>query len=147
MSPLLHKNDDGSDRPRHGHLPSIHDLAPYIGQIAADIAATPLEEFAAQLMTRYFIPEYVPASQIEMEVSVSRISWELIPDNSGEHVGQQIPDAFIFLEDLVMEAAQLLLNAGLVIERRGLSSTRRGRQALASGSVRQILDQVYARHA
>jgi hypothetical protein len=38
------------------------------------------------------------------------------------------------------------LPSGLVIERRGLATTRRGRQALASGTRGQILDQVYARH-
>ncbi len=51
MSPLQHKDDD-SDGRRHGRLPSLYDLVPYIQQMASDIAATPLEQFAAQLMTR-----------------------------------------------------------------------------------------------
>src|SRR5215469_3033709 len=147
MSPLFHKDDDSSEGPRHGHLPSLYDLVPYIEQTAADIAAMPLEQFAAQLMSRYFIPEYVPASQVQNTVSIDQISWDLLPDNSGERLGMQTPDAFIFLIELVIEAVQLLQNAGLVMERRGLTSTRRGRQALASGTVGQILGQVYARHA
>jgi hypothetical protein len=147
MSPLFHKDDDSSDGPRHGRLPSLYDLVPYIEQTAADIAAMPLEQFAAQLMTRYFVPEYVPASQVSNVVNADQISWDLLPDNSGERLGQQTPDAFIFLVELVIEAVQLLQTAGLVIERRGLTTTRRGRQALASGTVEQILNQVYARHA
>ena len=147
MSPLFHKDDDSSDGPRHGRLPSLYDLVPYIEQTAADIAAMPLEQFAAQLMTRYFVPEYVPASQVSNVVNADQISWDLLPDNSGERLGQQTPDAFIFLVELVIEAVQLLQPAGLVIERRGLTTTRRGRQALASGTVEQILNQVYARHA
>ena len=147
MSPLHHKDDDGSDGRRHGHLPSLYDLVPYIEQITADIAATPLEQFAAQLMTRYFVPEYLPASQIPTVVSINQITWDFLPDNSGERLGQQTPDVFIFLEELVIEAVQLLQNAGLVMERRGLATTRRGRQALAAGTVGQILGQVYARHA
>jgi hypothetical protein len=107
----------------------------------------PLEQFAAQLMNRYFVTEYVPASQVQNVVNADQISWDLLPDNSGERLGQQTPDAFIFLVELVLEAVQLLQTAGLVIERRGLTTTRRGRQALASGTVEQILGQVYARHA
>ena len=107
----------------------------------------PLEQFAAQLMTRYFIPEYLPESQIPSVVSVTQITWDLLPDNSGERLGRQTPDAFIFLEEMVIEAVQLLQTAGLVMERRGLATTRRGRQALAAGTVGQILGEVYARHA
>jgi hypothetical protein len=147
MSPLFHKDDDSSEGLKHGRLPTLYDLVPYIEQTAADIAAMPLEQFAAQLMTRYFVPEYVPASQVSNVVNADQISWDLLPDNSGERLGQQTPDAFIFLVELVLEAVQLLQTAGLVIERRGLTTTRRGRQALAGGTVEQILDQVYARHA
>lgn len=146
MSPLLHRDDDSTEGRRHGRLPSLYDLVPYIEQTAADIAATPLEQFAAQLMSRYFTAEYVPESQIPSVVSVNQITWDLLPDNSGERLGQQTPDVFIFLEELVIEAVQLMQNAGLVMERRGLATTRRGRQALASGTVGQILGQVYARH-
>src|SRR5215472_3694348 len=124
MSPLHHKEDDSDDGRRHGRLPSLYDLVPYMEQTAADIAATPLEQFAAQLMSRYFVAEYVPASQIPGVVSVDQITWDLLPDNSGERLGQQTPDAFIFLEEMVTEAVQLLQNAGLVMERRGLATTR-----------------------
>ena len=61
---------------------------------------------------------------------------------------------------MVTEAVQLLRTAGLVMDRRykvgqdhaysqwleGLVTTRRGRLALASGTVGQILAQVHARH-
>ena len=50
--------------------------------MTADIAATPLEQFAAQLMTRYFIPEYLPASQIPTVVTINQITWDFLPDNS-----------------------------------------------------------------
>ena len=119
----------------------------------------PLEQFAAQLMTRYFTADYMVASQITSMVAVDTICWDLLPDNSGEHAGEPIPDAFFSLQDLVTEAVQLLRIAGLVMDRRykagqghaysqwldGLVTTRRGRSAVASGAVEQILDQVYAR--
>jgi hypothetical protein len=147
MSPLFHKDDDSSDGQRHGRLPSIYEIVPYIEQTATEIAAMPLEQFAAQLMTRYFHADYIWASQVQNVVDADQISWDLLPDNSGERLGQQTPDAFILLIELVIEALQLLQNAGLVMERRGLTTTRRGRQALAAGTVGQILDQVYTRHA
>jgi hypothetical protein len=117
-----------------------------------------LEEFAAQLMTRYFTTEYLRASQITSLVSVDTISWDLLPDNSGEHLGEPIPDAFFSLQDLVTEALQLLRTAGLVMQRsykvgqdhansqwlEGLVTTRRGRSALADGTVPQILSRVSA---
>ena len=98
-------------------------------------------------MTRYFHADYVPESQIQTVVTINQITWDMLPDNSGERLGQQTPDQFIFLEEMVIEAVQLLQNAGLVMERRGLATTRRGRQALATGTVGQILSQVYAHHA
>jgi hypothetical protein len=74
------------------------------------------------------------------------------------HAGEPIPDAFFSLQDLVTEALQLLRTAGLVMERSykvrqghpdsqwldGLTTTRRGRWALANHTVGQILGQVYA---
>jgi hypothetical protein len=146
MSPLHHHDDDSNDGRRHGRLPTLYDLVPYIQQTATELAATPVEQFAAQLMSRYFHADYVPESQIQTVVTINQITWDMLPDNSGERLGQQTPDQFIFLEEMVIEAVQLLQNAGLVMERRGLATTRRGRQALATGTVGQILGQVYARH-
>jgi hypothetical protein len=57
--------------------------------MTADIAATPLEQFAAQLMTRYFIPEYLPASQIPTVVTINQITWDFLPDNSGTMHGKR----------------------------------------------------------
>jgi hypothetical protein len=160
MSPLFQRNDDNSEGRRHGRLPSLYELGPQLDQIVASVAAIPLEQFAAQLMTRYFTAGYMVASQITSMVGVDTICWDLLPDNSGEHAGEPIPDAFFSLQDLVTEAVQLLRTAGLVMDRRykvgqdhaysqwldGLVTTRRGRLALASGTVGQILDQAYARH-
>lgn len=112
-----------------------------------------LEQFAAQLMTRYFTTDYMVASAITSMVAVDTICWDLLPDNSGEHVGEPIPDAFFSLQDLVSEAVQLLRTAGLVMERSykvgqdhsysqwlsGLVTTRRGRSALANNAVAQAL--------
>ena len=160
MSPLFHRAGDGTadDGQRHGHLPSLFELGPQVGEVVNSVAAQPLEEFAAQLMTRYFTTEYLRASQITSLVSVDTISWDLLPDNSGEHLGEPIPDAFFSLQDLVTEALQLLRTAGLVMERsykvgqdhahsqwlEGLVTTRRGRSALADGTVPQILSRVSA---
>ena len=160
MSPLFHRADDGTeaDGQRHGHLPSLFELGPQVGEVVNSVATQPLEEFAAQLMTRYFTTEYLRASQITSLVSVDTISWDLLPDNSGEHLGEPIPDAFFSLQDLVTEALQLLRTAGLVMQRsyrvgqdhansqwlEGLVTTRRGRSALADGTVPQILSRVSA---
>ena len=160
MSPLFQKNDDSSQGRGHGRLPSLCELGPQLDQVVAGAAAVPLEQFAAQLMARYLTADYMVASRITSMVSVDTICWDLLPDNSGEHAGEPIPDAFFSLQDLVTEAVQLLRTAGLVMDRRykvgqdhaysqwleGLVTTRRGRLALASGTVGQILGQVHARH-
>jgi hypothetical protein len=123
-----------------------------------DAAALPLEQFATQLMTRYFTTDYLLASEITNMVAADTICWDLLPDNSGEHAGESIPDAFFSLQDLVTEALQLLRTAGLVMERsykvrqghagsqwlNGLVTTRRGRSALADGNTEQILDRLSA---
>jgi hypothetical protein len=160
MSPLFQRNDDSNEGRRHGRLPSLYELGPQLDQVVASVAAMPLEQFAAQLMARYLTADYMVASQITSMVGVDTICWDLLPDNSGEHAGEPIPDAFFSLQDLVTEAVQLLRTAGLVMDRRykvgqdhaysqwldGLVTTRRGRLALASGTVGQVLGQVYARH-
>jgi hypothetical protein len=156
MSPLFHRTSDGAEgeEPRRGRLPSLFELGPQLGEVMNSAAALPLEQFAAQLMTRYFTTDYMVASEITSMVAVDTICWDLIPDNSGEHMGEPIPDAFFSLQDVVTEALQLLRTAGLVMERSyqvrngqwldGLVTTRRGRSALADNTVGQILGQVYA---
>ena len=160
MSPLFHRPDDGTegDGQRHGRLPSLFELGPQLIEIVNSVAALPLEAFAAQLMTRYFTTDYKLASQITSMVSVDTICWDLLPDNTGEHLGEPIPDPFFSLQDIVTEALQLLQTAGLVMQRSykvgqdqahsqwldGLITTRRGRSALASNTVGQILGRVYA---
>jgi hypothetical protein len=159
MSPLFHRADDGTeeDGQRHGRLPSLYEFGPQIAEAVNSAAALPLEEFAAQLMTRYFTTDYLLAPQITSMVAVDTICWDLLPDSSGEHLGEPIPDPFFCLQDLVTEALQLLRNAGLVMQRSykvaqdtshgqwldGLVTTRRGRAALANGTVGQILGRVY----
>ncbi len=97
----------------------------------------------------------------QLMVAVDTICWDLLPDNSGEHAGQPIPDAFFSLQDLVTAALQLLRTAGLVMERSykvgqdhgggqwldGLVTMRRGRAALPGGTVGQIVGRVYAQPA
>jgi hypothetical protein len=38
-------------------------------------------------MTRYFIPEYLPASQIPTVVTINQITWDFLPDNSHRGAG------------------------------------------------------------
>jgi hypothetical protein len=159
MSPLFHRHDSDTDGEgqSHGHRPSLAELGPQLDEVVNSATAQPLDKFAAELMTRHFTTEYRLASQITDVVSVDTVSWELLPDNSGEHAGEAIPDAFFSLQDVVTEAMQLLENAGLVMRRSyrvnqdhmasqwldGLVTTRRGRSALADGTVQQIVSQVY----
>ena len=140
MSPLFHGHD---------HLPSLAELGPQLDEVLRNTAAVPVEQFAAQLMTRYFTTDWRVASQITDMISVDTISWDLLPDNSGERLGDPIPDAFFTLQDIITEAVQLLQNAALVMQRSyrvtqsqwltGLVTTRRGRAALANGTIAQIL--------
>lgn len=160
MSPLFHRSDSDTDEegPSHGHLPSLAELGPQLDEVVSTASAKPLDAFAAELMTRYFTTEYLLASQITDMVAVDTICWDLLPDNSGEHAGEAIPDAFFSLQDVVTEATQLLQTAGLVMKRSyrvnqdhmtsqwldGLVTTRRGRSALTDGTVQQILSHVYS---
>ena len=140
MSPLFHGHD---------HLPSLAELGPQLDEVVRNTAGVPVEQFAAQLMTRYFTTDWRVASQITDMVSVDTISWDLLPDNSGERLGDPIPDAFFTLQDIITEAVQLLQNAALLMQRSyrvtqsqwltGLVTTRRGRAALTNGTIAQIL--------
>ena len=157
---MFHKADDGTDgnEQRGGHLPSLYGLGPQLDEVVKNAAALPVEQFAAQLMTKYFTTDYLVASQITDMVAVDPICWDLVPDNSGEHAGEPIPDAFFSLQDLVTEALQLLRTAGLVMQRSykvrqghadsqwldGLVTTRRGRSTLTDGTVGQILGRLCA---
>jgi len=134
-------------------LPSLYELGPQLDEVVKSAAAQPVEQFAEQLMTKYFTTDYLVASQITDLVSVDTICWDLLPDNSGEHAREPIPDGFFSLQDVVTEALQLLRTAGLVMDRSylvgqdhansqwldGLVTTRRGRAALANGTVGQVL--------
>ena len=160
MSPLFHRTGDGTEGqgPSPGHLPSLYELGPRLDEVVNNVAALPLEQFAAHLMTHYFTTDWLVASQITSMAAVDTICWDLLPDNSGEHAGEPIPDAFFVLQDLVTEALQLLETAGLVMQRsykvnqghmygqwlNGFVTTRRGRAALADGTAGQILGRVYA---
>ena len=65
MSPLFHRGDDDNEgEVRHGHLPSLSELGPQLDEVVTSAAAPPLEQFAAQLMTRYFTPDPIVASDI-----------------------------------------------------------------------------------
>jgi len=64
----------------------------------SNVAALPPEQFAAQLMTRCFTTGWPVASQVTSMDSADTICWDLLPDNSGEHAGEPIPDAFFALQ-------------------------------------------------
>jgi hypothetical protein len=157
MSPLFHNAGEAGQGQRHGHRPSAAELQEVVNRVAA----VPLEQLAAQLMTRYFTTSYLvspePASLVDPEGW--SICWDLLPDSFS--ITDSFPDAVVCLQDLIMEAVQLLLTAGLVMERRygveeegmrrqwvsGLVTTRRGRAALASGTVERIINHTYAQLA
>jgi hypothetical protein len=158
MSRLFRRTDAGGEEPSsaRGHLPSLFELGSQVDDAASRAAAVPLDQFAAQLMTRFFTSEHLVASKITGLAGVDPITWSLLPDNDGEKAGEPIPDAFFGLQDLVSEAVQLLKNAGLVMERSykvgqgsysqwltGLVTTRRGRAALDNGTVGQIVGAIY----
>jgi hypothetical protein len=163
MSPLFHKADDGpqADAGKHDRLPTLFGLGPQLDEVANSAAALPLEEFAAQLMERCFSPEALAdlaSFDVPTSYDVEAICVNLLPNNSGERASEPIPDAYQALENVVIEAVQLLQNAGLVMHglykpdttgsrnlwRNGLVPTRRALAAMANGTVRQILSHTYA---
>lgn len=160
MTPHFHKHTEGGDgaAPEQGRLPSLFDLGPQIDEIADRVASLPLEEFAAQLMTKYFTTEAPRASTLTEVVGLDAVSLDLLPDNTGESLHEPIPDGYFALQDIVAEALQLLRNTGLIMERSykvgqdhaysqwltGLVTTRRGRSALQDQTVRQVLSRTSA---
>jgi hypothetical protein len=159
MSLFGRKDASGEDSPSAGgHRPSLFELGSQVDDVVSHASALPLDQFAAQLMTRFFTSEYQVASKITDLSGLDPISWSLLPDNDGEKAGETIPDAFFCLQDLVSEAVQLLKNAGLVMDRSykvrqsssysqwlaGLVTTRRGRSALDNGTVAKIVSATYA---
>ena len=162
MSPLFHKADDGShaDAGKPDRLPTLFGLGPRLDEVTDGAVALRLDEFAAQLMARFFTDEHIAElASYELPTSwdVEAIAINLLPDNSGERANEPIPDAYYALLNVVTEAVQLLETAGLVMHgtykpaaptsgnrwRKGLVPTRRGRAAVAAGSVREILRQTY----
>ena len=163
MSPLFHKADDRTegDAGKHDRPPTLFELGPRLDEVTNSAAALPLEEFAAQLMEQFFSEKQLAelaSFQVPTSWDVEAISISLLPDNSGERANEPIPDACHTLRNLVIEAVQLLQNTGLVMHglykpepadsgnnwRNGLVPTRRGRGAMADGTVRQILSNTYA---
>jgi len=162
MSRLFHKTDDGieADASRHDRLPTLFELGSRLDEVSNSAGALPLEEFAAELMARFFTHEQLAelaSFQLPTSWDIEAISINLLPENSGERANEPIPDAYHILRNLVTEAAQLLQNAGLVMHglykpepansgnewRNGLVPTRRGREAMADGTVLQILSHTY----
>ncbi len=159
MTPLFHKHNEDESQPasEQGHLPSLYELGPQIDEAAERVAALPLEEFAEQLMTKYFTTDPPRASTTTAVVGLDSVSLDLLPDNSGEKMHEPIPDGYFALQDVVAEALQLLRNAGLIMERSykvgqdhaysqwltGFLTTRRGRSALQNQTVGQILSRTY----
>jgi hypothetical protein len=158
MSPLFHRADDAE---KHDRLPTLFGLGPQLDEVANSAAALPLEEFAAQLMERCFSPAAIAdlaSFEVPTSYDVEAICVNLLPDNSGERASEPIPDGYQVLENVVIEAVQMLQNAGLLMDglykpdttgsrnlwRSGLVPTRRGLAAMRDGTVRQILSHTYA---
>lgn len=160
MTPLFHKHDEDEGRQagEQGHLPSLGELGQQLDEVAERIAALTLEEFAEQLMAKYFTIDAPRASTVTAVAGLDSVSLDLLPDNSGERLHEAIPDGYFAVQDVVAEALQLLQNAGLIMERSykveqehaysqwltGFVTTRRGRSALQSQTVGQILSRTYA---
>jgi hypothetical protein len=148
MSPFSHRGDQGRL--------SLAELGPVLQEVLNSVASVPVEQFAEQIMTRYFAAEQVMPSQVQGLTGAGQVCSDLLPPYAGLGPGELIPDAYYALQDLVAEAMQLLQNAGLVMERSyrvhqgheelemtGMVTTRRGGRALAASAVGQVLSQVY----
>jgi len=107
-------------------------------------AAEPLPTLAARLMGELFGSEYHPGEWVDLNAAAD----PLIPPNSGSKLGDPIPDGVRILNDIAVEAIQLLEHANLIAPAHwysgniwyfGYRSTRAGRTAVEQGAVEKIL--------
>jgi hypothetical protein len=126
------------------HLPRLAELGQALGDAVLAAAAEPLPKLAARLMAELFGSDYHPGEW----VSLDSVAGPLLPPNSGSKLGDPTPDGVRILNDLAVEAVQLLEHANLVAPAFwyagnvwffGYRSTRAGRTAVEQGSVEKLV--------
>lgn len=128
------------------HLPRLVELGPALDSAVLAAAAEPLPKLAARLMGELFGSVYQPGVWVELEA----VAWPLLPPNSGSKLGDPTPDGVRIINDIAVEAIQLLEHANLIAPAHwyrgnvwffGYRSTRAGRTAVEQGTVESILTQ------
>ena len=131
------------------NLPRLIELGPALDNAVLAAAAEPLPRLAARLMAELFGPEYHPGAWVDL----NSVAGPLIPPNSGSKFGDPTPDGVRILNDIAVEAVQLLEHANLIapafwysgnIWYFGYRSTRAGRTAVEQGTVEQIVTRATA---
>jgi hypothetical protein len=126
------------------HLPRLIELGRALDDAVLAAAAEPLPKLAARLMAELFGSQYYPGEWVDLDTVAS----PLIPPNSGSKFGDPVPDGVRILNDIAVEAIQLLEHANLIAPAHwysgniwyfGYRSTRAGRTALEQGAVEKIL--------
>ena len=127
-----------------GHLPRLIELGQALDNAVLAAAREPLPKLAAYLMAELWGSEYHPGQWVDLDTVAS----PLIPPNSGSKFGDPTPDGVRILNDIAVEAIQLLEHANLIapafwysgnIWYFGYRSTRAGRTAVEQGTVEQIV--------
>jgi hypothetical protein len=141
MAPLFghHDSDD------KGHLLRPVEMEAQIGEVVQQVAALPLDQFAAQVMTQFFKADYEPGGG---SLGAGDVADGLMPDHDWPKLGDDVPQSQLVLQDLAAEALQLLEHAYLIRPKFGTSqgvggfgyvTTRLGRTAIAQNAVAQML--------
>jgi hypothetical protein len=143
-------NDDNDNREADAgardseHLPRLVELGQALDDAVLAAAAEPLPKLAARLMAELFGSEYHPGEWVDLNAAAD----PLPPPNSGSKLGDPTPDGVRILNDIAVEAVQLLEHANLIAPAHwyignvwffGYRSTRAGRTALEQGAVEKIL--------
>ena len=125
-------------------LPRIIELGQALDDAVLAAAAEPLPKLAARLMSEHFGSQYHPGEWVDLNAA----SGPLMPPNSGSKFGDPTPDGVRILDDIAVEAMQLLEHANMIapafwysgnIWYFGYRSTRAGRTAVEQGTVEKIL--------
>lgn len=134
--------------PEGSKLPRLAQLGPQVAAVVEQLWVLPVEQLAAEVMTRAFKPEYNPAAGIQ---ELGGIADYFLPAYGAMRMGDITPPEVVALHDLLAEGVQLLEHARLIRPKFGYSgqvacdgwtTTRLGRSALASGTVPAVLSQL-----
>jgi hypothetical protein len=132
------------------HLPRLVELGQALDDAVLAAAAEPLPKLAAKLMADLFGSEYHPGDYVDLNSAAG----PLIPPNSGSKLGDPTPDGVRILDDIAVEAVQLLEHANLIAPAHwysgdiwyfGYRSTRAGRTAVEQGTVEAIVTREISR--